>query len=204
MKMYSSSGSVERWLLILILVMQIIITWGIFSRRNSGDSVLEEVSVAAGESRVMKPTSDPAYYHGAVRSEPRDPFAAMDAMMANAFRDMARFQSAVNLDKGWDGLSVSPTMDMRSSDTGYLVSMSIPGINSSNVDVSLDGRVLTVKADESKGFGSAVRHFQQRILLPGSIGDAGDVQANITNGLLRVYVPKGELDNQPLIRVQLF
>jgi HSP20 family molecular chaperone IbpA len=209
-EMHSPRGSAERWLLVMILLMQVVITRGIFRKGDSAGAidkspVDDSVATAPQDGQVAeyKPVQ---YPFGRRHRNSSDPFEAMDAMMADAFRDMAQFRSAVHMDDGWDRLSVSPTMDMRSSDSDYIVSLSIPGVNASNVNVSLNGRVLTVQAQEpvNQNSYSGFRHFERRILLPGSIGDADDVRADMTNGLLRVYVPKGSHENQHPVTIHLF
>jgi HSP20 family protein len=203
----NSRGSVERWLLVVILLLQIIITWGIYLRGDSSDAVCGTAAEGADISSMPKSSTENNPLQYTVRSHhSRDPFAAMDSMMIDAFRDMARLRSGGSMDDGWDSLSVSPTMDMRSSDLDYIVSMSIPGVDPSNINVSLSGRVLTVQAAKSVSQNeySGVRHFERRILLPGSIGDANDVRADMTNGILRVYVPKGSHEDQNRITIRLF
>ena len=119
---------------------------------------------------------------------------------------MARLRSALNIDDGWSRLSVSPTMDMRSSKNGYLVSLSIPGVDASNLNVALDGRVLSVSARSalSGSNGQTYRRFERRILLPGAVGSISEARAGVTNGLLRIYIPKGAKANQPYVKIKLY
>ena len=165
-------GSIERGLLVVILVMQLVIAWGIFQRSKimgvKPHSVDNAATVTDGTRSIATRSVERKFL-----LRPHDSFGAMDAMMASAFEDMARMHSALQLDEGWDSLRVSPTMDMRTDRNGYLVSLSIPGVNSSNIDVSLDGRVLTVTARGStqSRAGRSFRHFERRILLPGLVGD---------------------------------
>jgi HSP20 family molecular chaperone IbpA len=198
-------GAVERGLLVVILMMQLVIAWGIFRRSETvgvKPRCVNSTVIWTNSTGSIPPC--PAGQKLLLRTH--DPFGAMDAMMASAFEDMARMRSAMQLDEGWDSLRVSPTMDMRTDRNGYLVSLSIPGVNSSNVDVSLDGRVLTVTAHEEgrNGSGQSFRHFERRILLPGLVGDSKDIRAAMTNGLLRIHIPSGVQGNHPAMRIRLY
>lgn len=184
----------------MILLMQIIIAWGIFRNgRERGEPKL-------GKSSKIVP-SQGQNLRDALRSRTVDPFAAMDSMMSSALRDMVRLHSAMQFDDNWDSIRLSPTMDMRSDDSDYIVMMSIPGIESTNLDVSLNGRVLTVRAS-SPGrmtpYHQQFRQFEKRILLPGKIGDISHARADVTNGLLRVHVPRGDSSGHQHGRINLF
>ena len=91
----------------------------------------------------------------------------------------------------------SPPVDIEETDDAYLLEAELPGVEPSDVDVELVGNELTitgeVKAKERNG---VVRRstrrtgrFDYRIALPGPL-NADEVEASLTNGVLKVRVPK--------------
>ena len=192
------NGGGTRLLLVAVLLMQVVIVWGIFRRVTDDDN--------AGNA-VRNAKQAGGHFHVVSSSMSSDPVvAAIDSMMSSTFHDMAYLHSLVRFDDNWDSLSLSPTMDMRSDKAGYLVLMSIPGVNTTNLDVSLNGRVLTVCSSrevDNKHY-HGVQHFEKRILLPGEIGDVDGVHAEVTNGLLRVHVPRGSGSGHHKVRINLY
>ncbi len=198
--------SIERVLLTAILGMQLVIAWGLFRPdqepldvADAGDPVVPDEFVASEP--VLPPRVSPV-----MMVPRRDPFGEMDAFFAGAFENMARLRSAMHIDEGWDALRTSPTMDMRDGESDYLVSFSIPGADASDIDVSLAGRVLTVQAlTPVRGpYSTRLQRFERRVLLPGPVGVADDAHASITNGILRVHVPKGSDGSPQLGTFRLF
>jgi HSP20 family molecular chaperone IbpA len=188
--------TVERVLLTVILGMQLVIAWGLFWPHLPAGSAEEEVVTAsevagASDAELHSPLPRPSFFP-AVR---RDPFEEMDAMFSDALENMARLRSAMHIDEGWERIAASPTMDMRAGDADYVVSFSIPGAQPSDIEVTLDGRVLTVEALAPVRGASYARmqRFERRVLLPGPVGQAENAHASITNGILRVHVPKGPM-----------
>ena len=96
------------------------------------------------------------------------------------------------------GVSI-PATDLVEKDKAFELSAEMPGLEASNVEVSLSGNVLTIKGEkkeekEEKGkntylserrYGSFQRSFQ----LPDGI-DKDKVEANFENGVLTVTMPK--------------
>ena len=203
-----SSGYFVRVLLVLVLLMQVLIVWGLFRKpvdiaeRKVSDSEIgqEALTDEAGIGKKFR------VVHSPWRFSRRDPFEDMDAMMTDAFRGMVRLGADINIDDGWDSLLASPALDMRDTDSDYIVSISIPGVDMDDVKVSLDGRVLSVKAltPASEANHSIVRSYERHILLPGSVGASSKMCANITNGVLRVKVPKGGKTDQRHMSGSLF
>jgi len=113
--------------------------------------------------------------------------------------------SSVQFNLGWDRLRASPTLDMRHTESGYLVTFSIPGVHADDLGVLLDGRVLTVRAwCAAPGYPGGGQRYERRILLPGPVGAAEEAQAQLTNGLLRVHVPKGTGSDPRRMVLRLF
>ncbi len=131
-----------------------------------------------------------------VRWNPTPEFAAMNRVMAHAFRNFfnAPVWPAENGDRPL-------ALDVSSTDEAYTVQASLPGFSPDNVDVSVDRNVLTIKAevnsekeDEKPTYVLRERYqgsYQRSLRLPEGI-NAGEVAASFDNGLLTVTVPKAE------------
>lgn len=190
--------TLERVLLVGILAMQLVIAWGLF-RPNA---------VEEGRMEAERPLSTVTQGPSAPGPLPpeRSVFGDMDAFFADALENMKRLRSAMHIDEGWERLCASPTMDMRYNDANYLVSFSIPGALPKDIDVLLDGRVLTVQAMAPvRGpFTTRMQRFERRVLLPGPVGHSDEAHASITNGILRVHIPKGATESSRRGSMRLF
>ncbi|HAS83533.1 MAG TPA: hypothetical protein DCS43_12915, partial [Verrucomicrobia bacterium] len=113
-------------------------------------------------------------------------------LMAGAVEQATRMHSAIHFNRGWERLHATPSLDMRDTDAGYLVTFNLPDVDRDRLEVFLDGRVLTVHA-RCGGFESRgdVRRYDRRVLLPGAVDAAANAKAELTNDVLRVLVPKG-------------
>jgi HSP20 family molecular chaperone IbpA len=120
-------------------------------------------------------------------------FDRMDSTFANAFWNMRRSDPFTHFDDGWDGLMTSPGMDMREHDNNYVVLCYLPAISPSNVSVTLSGRMLTVTstAKEWDGRTAQTSSFESRVQIPGPVGDLQQAAASLSNGVLKIIIPKG-------------
>lgn len=119
-----------------------------------------------------------------------------------------RLLSAFNLRPHWGGgqegltqSTWSPAVDITEDDTGYLITAELPEVKKEDVKITLENGVLTLTGErkferEEKGkkfhrversYGSFVRSFT----LPDD-ADAGKVDAQFKEGLLKVHVSKSE------------
>ena len=83
---------------------------------------------------------------------------------------------------------------------------SLPGLNESDIRVALEGRLLTVSCESEHQTPRARQHdpFVRSVWLPGPVGDPQEAYALMTNGVLKVMVPKGEGLQASLPRLRLF
>lgn len=96
--------------------------------------------------------------------------------------------------------AASIKVDVKETDKGYTVHAEVPGVNKEDIHVSLDGNVVTVRAEvkqqdsETKDekvlrseryYGAVSRSFQ----LPSDI-DQGAAKAKYDNGILVLTLPK--------------
>ena len=107
--------------------------------------------------------------------------------------------------------SVSPRMDVSESEQGYDIQAELPGIDKNNVKISIDGRRVSIEAeqqDEQKsGSGNTVytersiRKYARSFMLPVEVDDAS-AQAKLENGILTLNLPKKEASQSKRISVQ--
>ena len=97
--------------------------------------------------------------------------------------------------------SSAMAIDMRESDDAYTVEAELPGVRPEDMDITLDGRNLTIRArySESREEGGRGDQYLVRerrmgesarsVMLPGAV-DADAVTTEFENGELRISLPK--------------
>lgn len=185
---------IERGLLILVLMMQSAILWQLHVDRSNQQAV--EPLVPAADTPDHSVLQQQESTGRRLESSAVDP---IDHMVEN----IARLHAAMIFNDGWDRLPASPTLDMRDTENGYLVTCSIPGLRPDDLGVLLEGRVLTVRALCGSDAGRN-QIYERRILLPGPVGSAEQAEALVTNGVLRVHVPKGTEPGSTRMVLRLF
>ena len=94
-----------------------------------------------------------------------------------------------------------PALDLSETADGYLVEVAAPGIRPEDVQITLENNVLTIKGelrqeaqDKQRNFHRVERRygaFQRTIALPSTVkSDA--IKAELSNGILRLDIPKAE------------
>jgi HSP20 family molecular chaperone IbpA len=112
---------------------------------------------------------------------------SVDRSFASMMRDFQQFDALLNIDEGWPTLAPTPALDMRDLESHYLVMFSLPGMCSEDVKLRLDGRILTLLCEAQDATGPS---FERRVMLPGEIDASRETQARLTNGVLKVFLPK--------------
>lgn len=125
-----------------------------------------------------------------------DPFADMDALM----RDF----------NGSDG--IVPPIDMYQTKDAVVVETPLAGIDPEKVDVSVENGMLTIKGsmerktevEEKDYYRKEVRSGSvfRRVSLPASVQE-GKAEASYENGILRVTVPKAQLEAPKTIKIEV-
>jgi HSP20 family protein len=97
--------------------------------------------------------------------------------------------------------TVVPRIDVRETDEAWLIDAELPGLDQSDIDVSVDEGVLTISGerkseevseDEETGFRHLERYhgsFQRSLRIPEDV-DADAIKAAYKNGVLSLTVPK--------------
>lgn len=119
-----------------------------------------------------------------------------DTLVDRFFRRDYPFFEKEGLDTTW-----SPNLDMTETDEEYLIRLEVPGIPKENLDVTLDGNVLTLsgrrevlKDEENEKYVWHEREegrFMRSMRLPTAVME-DKIKASVENGVLLVHLPKAE------------
>jgi HSP20 family protein len=123
-----------------------------------------------------------------------DAFWALQREVDRVFDDFGR----LDFTRAGGG-ALMPRLDVSETDSQYVIEAELPGVDIKDVDVSLDGDILTIRGekktdreDKSKDYHLIERSygtFQRSIALPFS-ADAKKIAATFDKGVLRVTAPK--------------
>lgn len=118
----------------------------------------------------------------------------MNRMLHRAYDQFSEMERLLDADTGWNSLMTSPTMDMREQGDSYVVDFSLPGIHLSEIEVTLEGRLLTLstRVNEQAPTHQSLTQFERKVLLPGPVEAADAAHATVTNGVLKVVIPKAK------------
>lgn len=142
-----------------------------------------------------------------------DPFAEMERMREQMMRMMddtlRRFERAPFFRPGrMAPRFFSPSADIEDRGDRYVVRMDLPGVDKSDISVSLDGQVLSVSGktsevkDERDSAGRILRQerrtgqFQRVLTLPGPV-QSEKMEAKYADGVLTITVPKASPKPEP-------
>lgn len=130
-----------------------------------------------------------------------DPFSAMRAEMDRVFdsflgRGFGRFPAPAKVQ---DGDILMPSIDVRETETEFVVEAELPGMDEKDVSVTLNNGILTLKGEKKsereekkddyhlmeRSYGSFQRSFQVSDTVDGE-----KVRAAFEKGVLKVTLPK--------------
>lgn len=138
------------------------------------------------------------------------------------FRDLWGLQREMNrmfsdFGRGWflnedDGRAAGIPLEMRETEEDIVVRADLPGLEAKDIDVSVMGTELTIKAErrqerEMKSEEAYCRElsygaFERRIDLPQEV-KADGITASYKNGVLELRLPKQEGAKRKLIKVNV-
>ena len=105
-----------------------------------------------------------------------------------------------------------PTVDVSETKDNFLIKAELPGMDASDVNVSVSGNVLTIKDEKRKEEEEKDEHhyraeryygsFQRSFQLPSSM-QAEKVEATFDKGVLRVILPKVEEAKKKDIKIKV-
>jgi len=202
----------DRALLLAVLCVQVAILAVLMQpRRDTAPNAPTPPGPAQGSAVMTEPASgpfdDPPGSAGGplFPSSAADPLrGAMDRMVESARMDLERMRRWIDLDRGWESLLSSPAMDMREDPGAYIVLFSLPGTRPTDIAISMEGRILTLRAPVHGSYGrrGVGLAFERRVRVPGPVR-AADAAADMTNGVLRVVLPKGGEADAAVRRIRL-
>ena len=128
-----------------------------------------------------------------------DPF--QDVLSLREAMNQLMEESFVRPTAGQGGQNFVPALDLSETTEGYLVEAALPGLKPEDVEITVENNVLTIKGetrketdDKQRNFHRVERRFgafQRTIGLPSTV-KADAIQASLTNGVLRLEIPKAE------------
>jgi len=123
---------------------------------------------------------------------------SFDRMFEEFFGRSTLFPFSDVWDETWRGFS--PSLDITETEAEIRVTAELPGIDESEIDISLSGNRLSIKGEkraehEEKGrnyhrIERSCGRFNRTVLLPQGVVDADKVAATYKNGVLTITLPK--------------
>lgn len=111
----------------------------------------------------------------------------------NRHMSMTR-ENAANQEHEW-----TPAVDIREEENCYLITADIPGVNSKDIDITLEEGVLAIKGERKtetevseQGYRRRERiygTFMRQFTLPDTV-DSTNISAAASDGVLEVTIPK--------------
>jgi len=128
------------------------------------------------------------------------PFHALHREVSRLFDDVLRGRLADAVQAGLHPAApITPVMDVSSNDQAVRVTVELPGIDSNDIDITLDGDLLTIRAektvdsiDPGDSYHVVERSYgkvQRTVRLPCAVMEEG-AQARFDNGVLTVTLPR--------------
>jgi HSP20 family protein len=108
-------------------------------------------------------------------------------------------------------VNLVPSIDVSETDNAIVVSAEMPGLERSDVDISIEDDILTIRGEkkieqekDDKNFHMSERLygvFYRALQLPPGV-DASKIQAAMSNGVLKITIPKPAKAQPQKIEVQ--
>ncbi|HBD20004.1 MAG TPA: heat-shock protein Hsp20 [Arenimonas sp.] len=138
----------------------------------------------------------------------------------NPFKALTRSTPQVEFDDFFRGFGMRPfleqvqlpdiRLDVSEDDKGFAIKADLPGMKKENIDVSVDGRQVTITAaysEKKEQKGKSSLHSERcegqvyrSFTLPSEV-DGKDAQAHYENGVLELTLPKKTNGNNRRIKV---
>ena len=132
---------------------------------------------------------------------PQDNMQRLQAEIAHVFQRAydSRHNNALHLiEQDWYDVGEISSMNIEEDKTNYIIAVSMPGFNKTDITINLSGRVLTVQAERRQSHANSPdthsSHFETQIMLPDDI--AGEsARAFYDNSTLKITIPREPLSN---------
>ncbi len=119
--------------------------------------------------------------------------------LSPALRSLFGFDPFEEIRLAPKGTSFSPAFEVHESDSQYTVIADIPGVTKEEISIKLEGTKLVISGEREKislEEGTKLKHAERfygtfsktiHLKIP---GDASEVKASLSNGVLTVTIPK--------------
>ena len=135
-----------------------------------------------------------------VRWQPLQEFSSLQRQMNRMFDTFfGRTTSLAPFEESLNGWELGPPVDIYEDDQRLTFKVEVPGIDEKDIKVEVENNVLTVRGErklekdiKEENFRRMERHygaFSRSFTLP-SIVDPDKIEANYTNGVLAIQMPK--------------
>ena len=125
---------------------------------------------------------------------PFDPFRLRTPFRSRALADLLFDDTCCGETTSW-----APAVDIKEEEEAFVLTADVPGVDAENIDVTIDGGVLSIKGErksehteEEKNFRRVERSygsFERRFSFPDTV-DVDSITAKQKDGVLEVRVPK--------------
>jgi len=138
-----------------------------------------------------------------VSTRNRDPIASLRSDVNRMMDSLWRGSPMTGVDWPQSGSAgwAAPAAEFIESETQYMISAELPGLNKSDIEISLQDNMLVISGEKhsdtnevqdnvllnERRFG----HFQRAFTLPADV-DSSKIEAQCENGLLRIILPRSE------------
>lgn len=99
-----------------------------------------------------------------------------------------------SMENAWVGKNQNPKHEFKGNDQTYFLSIDLPGVSQSNIDIHLEEETLSITAVRKGGIADSEekeRTISQKYLLPKNV-DTDKIQAHCEDGVLYIALPKLE------------
>ncbi|WP_343116373.1 Hsp20/alpha crystallin family protein [Ostreiculturibacter nitratireducens] len=103
----------------------------------------------------------------------------------------------------WADWQAAPAVDFTETDTGYMISAELPGMEEDDIEITLSNGVLSIKGEKTeekeekeKDYHLSERRygrFQRSFRLPDGVDNA-KIDAKMSNGVLKITLPKARTE----------
>ena len=128
-----------------------------------------------------------------------DPF--QDVLSLREAMNQLMEESFVRPAAAQNGKNFTPALDLSETAEGYTVEAALPGVKPEDIEITVENNVLTIRGETRQESDSKQRNFhrierrfgsfQRTIGLPTTV-KADAIKADLTNGVLRLEIPKAE------------
>jgi len=149
------------------------------------------------------------------READQNPFLSLQRDMNRLFDDVFRsFDSRLPAMGGFGSLegfgAPWPSVEIADTDKEIRVTAEVPGLEENDIEVLLDGDVLTLRGEKRSETEDKDRHFSERVYgrferrIPLGIEVEEDrIEARFRNGMLTVVLPKTEQEQSQVKRIPI-